>query len=391
MDKIVQLPEILDIKGGSGEVKLLSAKSGLSVAASMINSINYTTTNYHLMYGKEITKVVTYIQKAGTLSIFKAKNINTTNFTRILIGVYDVVVGFNELDISTQLEADEALVFGDSTDTSLFFFEQNSVDSSGGTVIWQVKSSMQWSGGANNLNIGVFYKSNNIPFSNKLKQIEDKINSFTGKKISFIGDSITTFNGYIPTGNATFYPSNNVTTVDQTWWKLLLSKLNADLSTNDSWSGSRVSNSGSGSLQTRFNKIATNTEICFVFMGTNDFGNNVSLGNLDFTTDFTTTEFSDAYCNALQNLITNYPTTRFIVMTPLKRNYNNTFPTKNNNYTLDSMCDRVLEICKIYGVDCIDMRNCGINQYNHSTYLFDGLHPNTKGMELIANFIFNKL
>ena len=40
---------------------------------------------------------------------------------------------------------------------------------------------------------------------------------FLGKKISILGDSISTFSGYIPSGNATWYPRGEITSVKDTW------------------------------------------------------------------------------------------------------------------------------------------------------------------------------
>ena len=43
----------------------------------------------------------------------------------------------------------------------------------------------------------------------------------TGLRISFLGDSITTFDGYIPSGYLKYYPSGDVSTVDKCYWKRL--------------------------------------------------------------------------------------------------------------------------------------------------------------------------
>lgn len=40
---------------------------------------------------------------------------------------------------------------------------------------------------------------------------------FLGKKISILGDSISTFSGYIPSGNAVWYPRGEITSVKDTW------------------------------------------------------------------------------------------------------------------------------------------------------------------------------
>ena len=60
-----------------------------------------------------------------------------------------------------------------------------------------------------------------------------------GMKLSILGDSISTFDGWIPEGNSAFYPQNGtVKEVSQTWWKLVLDELGLELYTNGSSSGS---------------------------------------------------------------------------------------------------------------------------------------------------------
>ena len=57
---------------------------------------------------------------------------------------------------------------------------------------------------------------------------------FLGKKISILGDSISTFSGYIPSGNATWYPRGEVTAVTDTWWYQLIQQQGSTLGVNES-------------------------------------------------------------------------------------------------------------------------------------------------------------
>ncbi len=60
-----------------------------------------------------------------------------------------------------------------------------------------------------------------------------------GMKLSILGDSISTFKGWIPEGNLVFYPENGtVKDVAQTWWKIVLDELGLTLCANGSSSGS---------------------------------------------------------------------------------------------------------------------------------------------------------
>lgn len=60
-----------------------------------------------------------------------------------------------------------------------------------------------------------------------------------------IGDSYSTFEGYIPDGYEIYYsknkrPETDVTKVSETWWYQLLEETNLNLILNNSWSGSPI-------------------------------------------------------------------------------------------------------------------------------------------------------
>lgn len=72
------------------------------------------------------------------------------------------------------------------------------------------------------------------------------------KRLLILGDSYSTFEGYVPEGYNPYYhpvygegqPSSDVTRVDQTWWGILCSELGLELVRNDSWSGSTICHTG---------------------------------------------------------------------------------------------------------------------------------------------------
>ena len=64
------------------------------------------------------------------------------------------------------------------------------------------------------------------------------------KNTVVFGDSYSTFAGYIPSGNAPYYPSYNVIEVEQTWWMQLMEKAGGNLLLNESYSGSTICNTG---------------------------------------------------------------------------------------------------------------------------------------------------
>lgn len=114
------------------------------------------------------------------------------------------------------------------------------------------------------------------------------------------GDSYSTFEGYIPEGNAVYYsenprPETDVTKVEQTWWHQVVVENGWNLVLNDSWSGSTigytgwngVDNSKTSSFIYRLRQLIARgffdenkIDKVFVFGGTNDSWCNAPLGEI---------------------------------------------------------------------------------------------------------------
>ena len=114
--------------------------------------------------------------------------------------------------------------------------------------------------------------------------------------IVILGDSYSTFKGYIPERNETYYPNEaaEVTSVKDTWWYLLSDKLKAHILLNDSWLGTTVCNTGwnkrycpEDSFIGRFDKLVddgffqnNDVDKLFIFGGTNDCWSGAPLGEI---------------------------------------------------------------------------------------------------------------
>ena len=120
-----------------------------------------------------------------------------------------------------------------------------------------------------------------------------------GKKISFLGDSISTFysasspvNSLYSGTNQYYYPiySATVKTVEKTWWYQVVEGTKTTLLANDSWSGSSCYNNGSEVNQGAMNYNRINnlkgSDIVVVLIGTNDNVNGHS--NANFTKAYNT-------------------------------------------------------------------------------------------------------
>lgn len=186
------------------------------------------------------------------------------------------------------------------------------------------------------------------------------------KKVAFLGDSITTNLQY------------NYSELLRTWCGL--AKYGYGLG------GSPISGNTSNSYVDRFTKpgseyyeeVDKDVDVIFIFGGHNDGQDN--LGTIDDTTQ-------DTFYGSIRILIEyfqdNYPNAKLIFATPIQRKDPTAYEGKKNK------AEAMKNICKLYNVDCIDLyNNSGITKENADIYLGDGIHPNTEGHKLIAEYLY---
>ena len=377
-------------KGEPGESKngnksniIIRDINTLYTGVSIVDTYNFTIINQDKWTGKTVSKIGFNVKTAGTLTVMLIEKPNSNDFTIIKKTTINLVVGQKWYDLNWDIGTDQYISIVNPTDTGRFFFSNNNPDNDGKFCYFDPKL-LSWKVTTNDLNMGIII--NDVPMTS--------LTYLNNKKLSILGDSISTFKSFISDGFATKYPFADVTSVEDTWWYQVKDLLGYDLLENNSFSGSRVSNGGNGSLQTRLNSISDETDLCLIFMGTNDLGNGVKFGYFDPSKkEFDLTEFTDAFCNAITKLQIQYPMTKFIWMTPLKRFVS---PSDNTQYanagqTVDSYTYRIIEACNYYGIEYLDMRGLGITSMNQTRYLVDGLHPNKAGMQLLSTFVYKKL
>ena len=220
------------------------------------------------------------------------------------------------------------------------------------------------------------------------------------KNISILGDSISTFSGYIPTGYVSQYPNADVQNVNDTWWKKIINNFSLNLIINNSYAGSRVSNTNTSIPNANercenLSKDGINPDIILIEMGVNDFINNVPLGSYDGTTELTNdlSNFRSAYANLLKKINELYPNsiTYCCTILPMQRSMNRNFPqTGNNNTLLTEWNNAIVELAQLFNCKVLRHDMCGITYQNQNLFIYDysedgnGLHPNKAGMERIA-------
>ena len=242
------------------------------------------------------------------------------------------------------------------------------------------------------------------------KWVEDRItgkiirNNLVGKKVSFIGDSIT----------EGFYASEAA----KRYCNLFCSKYGAVVNNLGAASTCIANNTLNGLSSQRFVTRATsanlaNSKLIVVFGGTNDFSYDCkAIGDLFAEETITPTDYigdtqknpvtdTDTFAGALHELITtirtNCPNVPIVFITPLKRGrYNAGRPTSKEanqwgDY-LDDFCTAIKEVCSYYAIPVLDASSVSELDFSNnmiaSEFSQDNFHPNDNGHAVLAELLF---
>lgn len=192
--------------------------------------------------------------------------------------------------------------------------------------------------------------------------------------LAVLGDSYSTFAGFIPKGNACWYNSpadhkrTDVTKVEQTWWWQVANEGGYKLGAIESYSGATICNTGyrdedysDCSFVTRCTNLG-NPDIILICGATNDSWANAPIGDYKYA-NWKRVDlyfFRPAMAKMLNDVKLHYPNVEvyFILNTELKKEIN----------------ESVLEVCKHYDVPVIKLED--IDKKSS--------HPSVKGMKAIA-------
>lgn len=198
--------------------------------------------------------------------------------------------------------------------------------------------------------------------------------------VSILGDSYSTFEGFIPEGNAIWYFASpqkrtDVTKVEETWWWQVISKGGYKLGVDESWSGATICNTGyddkdytERSFVTRSTRLGS-PDIILICGATNDSWAGVKMGDYQYS-DWKRADlyyFRPAMAKLLDNIRLHYPNVKvyFILNTELRKEINESVET----------------ICKHYNVPLIKLHD--IEKQNG--------HPNIKGMKSFADQVLEAI
>lgn len=205
--------------------------------------------------------------------------------------------------------------------------------------------------------------------------------------VFILGDSYSTFQGYIPQEHSAYYsssgrPETDVDRVEQTWWYQLLEKTGSSLILNHSWSGTTICNTGyagadePNSFIRRFDRLAEegffeehHIDTVLVMGGQNDDWADAPIGKLK-TQDWTEEDllqYGPALCYLMHRMKTVLPDARIIFVV----NSNMSAVIRYYQY----------QAADLYDIEWIRLEN--IQKTNG--------HPTIQGMQQIAEQVLDHL
>ncbi len=227
--------------------------------------------------------------------------------------------------------------------------------------------------------------------------------ALSGKTLSIMGDSISTYAGVSNDTNAnstigsneTYYNTSGKDTtlaLTDTWWQQVIDNYDMDLLVNNSYSGSSVLGKGQACGE-RANNLDSNTnekaDVIAVYIGVNDFGNNKDCGEITSGYNWagiengttTPTTFDQGYALMMYKIKQDNPNSDIFCFTIP---YCNKTTDETTKAKLDTFNNAIRAIATHYGFDVVELQGTELST-NYGNYTLDGLHPNADGMDIITN------
>jgi lysophospholipase L1-like esterase len=207
-------------------------------------------------------------------------------------------------------------------------------------------------------------------------------------RIGLIGDSISTFEGWIPEGYAAYYPasSSEIMDVSQTYWYRLIYDLMPDavLDRNLAYSATRVAVIGTNDnydrndFVTRIDQIGfDDPDIVIIHGGTNDrrasTPSHVPLGDYGFDLpidQLDRTCFRSSYVCMVRKIMERHPGVKIVCI----------IGDTLNTEKYQGLADSIKTIAEHYGFSTVS--------FTYALESADGVHPNASGAQYMADRIY---
>lgn len=284
------------------------------------------------------------------------------------------------LNINYTTEADGFFVFHVVGSGSNFRWKAGATDGSTNTLIFQYASLHEAEIAiGENISKPNFNTNSKIWVDCEITIIEMNYeafrgNKYRGKKIAFLGDSIT--QGLTWNGSAQVY-------VDKPYPMTVAEKLEC-ICQNVGHSSYPISSIGKAQcFNTTYAEIEKDVDYIFVLGGTNDFQYSVPVGTIADREDV-------SFCGAIFTLInkirTRIPNAKLVFFTPLHRSAE----VKSDGFKLIDYVNAIRDVCELCAIPVVDLyKNSGFSNVvtEMEQYYADGLHLTQDGYNLLGTVI----
>ena len=373
----------------------------------------YSYLNQDLFSGKRITRIGIPVKRVAaldenqtfTLSVIK-KGSGAYQYVKELslklpldqLGDSTTVNKWIYLDFDLQLADDETLAFGGKNDTVIWAWKSGFAnadysfrDAKGGTAKGiffdiQAETVLTYEDYLDQLR----EEQERLEAEKEQQRLDAELREkLSGKGISILGDSISTFTGWSNNtsynstigGNAIYYngSTDGFAAVNETWWMQTITRSGLELVVNNSWSGDEVCVRGVSRAQELHNNSGREPDIIVVYLGINDFRNKKTVD-----------QFRAKYDEMISGMLLRYDKSDVYLCTLL---YTTNVSSGVNPDDVVLFNEVISETAAKYGCNLIDLYNdTGINKDNLETYMGDKrLHPNYMGMDKITDCVMKAL
>ena len=240
--------------------------------------------------------------------------------------------------------------------------------------------------------------------TNYIDVVENAV-ALSDKKLSILGDSISTFTGVSNDASTNATIGNNEVfyykqmTMDDTWWKQAADAADMSILVNNSWAGSNVAtnygNETKGGCTARAENLHDESgitpDIIAVYMGINDCGCLTELGEFNGISDIwdgtqyigNTEKFAIAYATMVHKLTTKYDAADVFLFTLPRNGYLWLGTKEEYNALQDEYNKMIYKIAEVFGCQVVDVA-ASVGDNYEAYLLADAIHPNAKGMDIIT-------
>ena len=207
---------------------------------------------------------------------------------------------------------------------------------------------------------------------------------FKGKKLSILGDSMSTYRGVSNDANANLTIRYNPFfyydpfPLEKTYWMRLINELGMTLCVNNSWASGNLSgidnpDSGVNRVHNLSNNAGEKPDYIIVFMGVNDLGRNVK-----------SDVFALDYAKTLMIIKEKYPEAKVFCIN-LPDRYED-FKKRTELFN-KAISDATLAAGENFFV--VDLFNSELNNDFYYNNTVDGIHPDEDGARIISKIVIN--